>query len=181
MAVSYLARKIKAIAHFDIKDLNPIQAAVMCFSPVLIMHGAQDTVIKPEHSQKLFAACAGEDTELRIIEGADHNRKSPFDIRVQAILFVARALKAPVVIDAISGLVASARYHFAGVHEIMEVAQMRQFAADHAPDESEANSDSLNLREFGLQIETLFLYGNQSRMQFGETRFSSKETSSSLS
>lgn len=139
MAVSYLARKIKSIAHFEIKDLNPIKAAAMCFSPVLIMHGARDTFIKPEHSQQLFDAYAGEDKELRIIEGADHNSERPLDVQVQAIMFIARALEAPVVIDEISGLVQSARYHFAGVNEMMEfsgftddeLAQMRQIAAEH--------------------------------------------------
>jgi pimeloyl-ACP methyl ester carboxylesterase len=139
MAVSYLARKIKSIAHFDIKDLNPIKAAAMCFSPVLIMHGANDTFIKPEHSQKLFAAYAGEDKELRIIDGVDHNRERPLEVQVQAIMFIARALEAPVIIEEISGLVHSARYHFAGVNEMMEftgftddeIAQMRQIAAEH--------------------------------------------------
>jgi pimeloyl-ACP methyl ester carboxylesterase len=139
MAVSYMAKKIKNIAHFDIKDLNPVQAAAMCFSPVMIVHGARDTFIKPEHSQQLFAAYAGEDKEIRIIDGADHNSERPIDVQVQAIMFIARALEAPVIIDEISGLVASAKYHFAGVHEMMEfsgftddeVAQMRQIAAEH--------------------------------------------------
>jgi pimeloyl-ACP methyl ester carboxylesterase len=139
MAVSYLARKIKAIANFDIKDLNPVTAAAMCFSPILIMHGVQDTFIKPEHSQKLFAAYAGEDKEFRLIDGADHNSERPLDVQVQAIMFIARALEAPVVIEEISGLVQSARYHFAGVTEMMEftgftddeLAQMRQIAAEH--------------------------------------------------
>jgi pimeloyl-ACP methyl ester carboxylesterase len=136
MATSYLARKIKTVAGFDIKDLNPITAAAMCFSPLLVLHGAQDNFIKPDHSRRLFEAYAGEDKELRLIEGADHNSERPLDVQVQAIMFIARALDAPIVIDEISGLVASARYHFAGVHEMMEfsgfseeeLAQMRQLA-----------------------------------------------------
>jgi hypothetical protein len=77
---------------------------------------------------------------MYIIEGADHNSERPLDVQVQAIMFIARALEAPVVIDEISGLVASARYHFAGVREMLEVtgftdeeiAQMRQIAAARA-------------------------------------------------
>jgi pimeloyl-ACP methyl ester carboxylesterase len=94
MVVGYLAKKIKSIAHFDIKDLNPIQAAAMCFSPVLIMHGAQDTFIRPDHSRQLFEAYADEDKELRIIDGADHNSERPLKVQAQAIMFIARARSA---------------------------------------------------------------------------------------
>lgn len=41
-------------------------------APVLILHGAQDTTVPPEHSQRLYAA-ANEPKKLVLIPGAGHN------------------------------------------------------------------------------------------------------------
>jgi dipeptidyl aminopeptidase/acylaminoacyl peptidase len=141
LAVSFLAKKIKTIAHFDITDLNPIQAAGMCFSPVFIMHGVQDKFIKPEHSTQLFQAYAGDEKQLRLIDGADHNSQRPLEVQMEAIMFIARALDAPVVVEDFAMVDASSGFHFGGVQEMMEfsrftddeLAQMQQFGGDNGP------------------------------------------------
>jgi pimeloyl-ACP methyl ester carboxylesterase len=120
LAVSYMAKKIKAIAEFNIKQLRPIKAAGKCFPPILILHGKLDRFIQPHHSTKLFKAYAGEDKELKLIEGADHNSERPRDVMLQAVMFIARALDAPVVFDEMAMMVESGGYHFADVSQMME-------------------------------------------------------------
>jgi pimeloyl-ACP methyl ester carboxylesterase len=139
VGVSYLSRKIKALAGFNIKDLNPIKAAAMCFTPLLLMHGENDKFILPRHSQQILAAYQGDDKEFVIIPGADHTSERPHEIQVQAIMFLARVLDVGIAIDDIGMLVESARGHFAGVQETMEftgfseeeLAQIRRLAQEH--------------------------------------------------
>ncbi len=41
--------------------------------PVLLLHGAKDTLIPASHSQALYTACASTAKHLVIIDYADHN------------------------------------------------------------------------------------------------------------
>jgi pimeloyl-ACP methyl ester carboxylesterase len=140
MAVSYMGRKIKSLAGFNIKDLNPIKAAAMCFTPLLLLHGANDKFIQPQHSQQIFAAYQGDEKELFLIPGADHNSERPHEVQVQAIMFLARVLDVGIAIDDIGMLVGSAKFHFAGVQDTInfsefseeELVQMRHLADEHS-------------------------------------------------
>lgn len=58
----------------------------------------RDTFIWPCHSREIFARYAGE-KEMVIVAGADHASARPADIQIRAIMFIAKALDAPVVID----------------------------------------------------------------------------------
>ncbi len=41
-------------------------------TPYLVVHGANDTYIQPEHARLVYAAAASTDKSLELIEGADH-------------------------------------------------------------------------------------------------------------
>jgi pimeloyl-ACP methyl ester carboxylesterase len=118
LAVSYLNKKIRSLAGFKIKDLNPIEAAPMCFSPLFLIHGESDTFISPRHSREIFAKYPGE-KEMVIVAGADHASARPPDVLIRAIMFIARALDAPVVIEDVGALAGSAGHHFGDVQEMV--------------------------------------------------------------
>ena len=58
--------------HFSIDAVSPVVAATKISSPVLLIHGADDTDTPPEHSRRIFAALAGP-KRLIIVPGAHHN------------------------------------------------------------------------------------------------------------
>lgn len=121
MAVSVLASKIKNIAHFDIKKLEPIAVAPQCFSPIMFIHGEEDDFINPDHSRQLFAVYASEDKEITIVPHNDHNTERPIEVQQAACMFLARVLDAPVVIDDIPMLLGgSAAHHFAGLEDMVQ-------------------------------------------------------------
>jgi fermentation-respiration switch protein FrsA (DUF1100 family) len=41
--------------------------------PVLLIHGEEDKMIPPSHSEELFAACPSKNKELKLCPKADHN------------------------------------------------------------------------------------------------------------
>jgi pimeloyl-ACP methyl ester carboxylesterase len=118
LVVGYLDKKIRSLAGFNITDLNPIEAAPMCFSPLFLIHGESDTFISPRHSRELFAKYAGE-KEMVIVAGATHASARPPDVQIRAIMFIARALDAPVVIDDVGALGRSAGHHFGDFQAMM--------------------------------------------------------------
>uniref|UniRef100_A0A7S3FU90 AB hydrolase-1 domain-containing protein n=1 Tax=Strombidium rassoulzadegani TaxID=1082188 RepID=A0A7S3FU90_9SPIT len=69
-------QSIQMQAGFQIKDLDAVKAAALCESPVLFLHGKEDTFIIPDHCDKLFASYKGEKKEKRMIVG-DHNSPRP--------------------------------------------------------------------------------------------------------
>ena len=93
-----IGRKIKELAGFDIAKVVPVEVAPMCFSPALFIHGEQDDFINKSHTERLFKVYAGEDKQVMYVPG-NHNSKRPFDTMIAAVLFIARNLDAPVVID----------------------------------------------------------------------------------
>ena len=115
-----IGKKIKEKAGFDIAKVIPVDLAPMCFSPVLFIHGEQDSFINKSHTERLFAAYAGEDKQVMYVPG-EHNSPRPLDTMIAAVLFLARNLEAPVVIDdAVAAINAgSARHHFADLNAMM--------------------------------------------------------------
>lgn len=98
MAAKLVGKKIRDVAKFDIEKLVPLDVADQCFSPVFFIHGEHDDFILPIHSKKLFDKYSGEDKQIRIVPGS-HNSFRPFDVQIAAVLFLARCLEAPIVID----------------------------------------------------------------------------------
>lgn len=119
-ALSFLRGKIQTRAGFDINDVKPVSVAPSCFTPLFLMHGADDTFINHEHAQQIFAAYGGEDKEIHIEEGMTHNSERPLDLLILAVMFVARVLDAPVLIDDIQASISSAHHHFAGIEDMMQ-------------------------------------------------------------
>lgn len=74
-AMKLIRKSIKSKAHFDIKDLNPIEHVGQCFIPALFAAGKEDTFIVPAHAQTLHEKYAG-DKNLVLVDG-DHNSPRP--------------------------------------------------------------------------------------------------------
>jgi fermentation-respiration switch protein FrsA (DUF1100 family) len=66
-----MARSQK-VARFKGREVSPIDDVTRLRTPILFIHGTDDTFIRQDHSQRLYAA-ANEPKHLVIIEGADHN------------------------------------------------------------------------------------------------------------
>ena len=58
--------------HFEVDRVSPEQAAARLLSPVLLVHGAEDTDTPPTHSQRVFAALR-HSKRLILVPGARHN------------------------------------------------------------------------------------------------------------
>jgi pimeloyl-ACP methyl ester carboxylesterase len=59
-------------AAFSVNDVNPVRAAANVHIPVLLIHGEADTLTRPEHSRRVYAALAGP-KRLLIVPHAGHN------------------------------------------------------------------------------------------------------------
>ena len=57
---------------FDLDAASPVIAARSIRSPVLLIHGENDTETSPDHSRRVFAALAGP-TRLMLLPGVGHN------------------------------------------------------------------------------------------------------------
>ena len=119
IATGVLRRRIQSKAGFNIRDVEPIAVAPNCFTPIFIIHGQADSFINYSHAEALFAAYGGEDKEIHIEPGIDHNTERPLDLIISAVMFVARVLDAPVCIEDIHELIQSASYHFSGVEDML--------------------------------------------------------------
>jgi pimeloyl-ACP methyl ester carboxylesterase len=115
-----IGKKIKEVAGFDIAKVVPIELAPMCFSPVLFIHGEQDDFIAKSHTERLFKEYSGEDKQVMYVEG-EHNSRRPFDTMIAAVIFIARNLDAPVVIDDAARAIAGgpSAQHFSDVGAMM--------------------------------------------------------------
>jgi alpha-beta hydrolase superfamily lysophospholipase len=61
------------MGNFRVDDVSPVEAARRIKAPVFVIHGGADTETPPEHSRRIFNALAAP-RQLRIVEGAGHNR-----------------------------------------------------------------------------------------------------------
>ena len=64
----------KILYHVDMKETCALKCLENNKYPILFIHGASDTLIKPYHSKKLYDAASGNGayTELIMVEGAGH-------------------------------------------------------------------------------------------------------------
>jgi hypothetical protein len=66
-----MARSQK-VGRFKGREVSPLDDVARLRTPILFIHGTDDTFIRLDHSQKLYAA-ANEPKKLVVIDGADHN------------------------------------------------------------------------------------------------------------
>lgn len=85
-----LRKTIQEKAHFDIKDLSPLDHAADTFMPALFGVAKQDAFIAPSHSEALYAQYGGEKHLVRF-EG-DHNTQRPASFLDTAGTFFYNAL-----------------------------------------------------------------------------------------
>ncbi len=62
----------RAFAGFSLFEYSTIDAMTECRVPVLFVHGGADTFVPPNMSRRNFEACASEQKELLIVDGAAH-------------------------------------------------------------------------------------------------------------
>ena len=91
-------RKLLAVAdekNPSLSDISPVFHAASASAPILLIHGADDTVVKIDHSTRMAAALkkAGKPVEMITLKGEDH-WLSNGETRVQMLTESARFLKA---------------------------------------------------------------------------------------
>lgn len=122
--VKIVSKTVKQKANFDIYEVEPIKHAPKCKTPLMIIHGEADSFIPYHHSELLYAAYGCEEKQLRIVPHAEHNSERPIEVIVEAIMFVANILDAPVVVDDIHQIMSNAYRHFENaadmIHHMME-------------------------------------------------------------
>ena len=64
--------RTQRIAKFKGRDVSPLDDLARLRTPILFIHGTEDSFIRHEYSRQLFEA-ANEPKQLMMIEGADHN------------------------------------------------------------------------------------------------------------
>lgn len=64
--------RTQRIAKFKGRDVSPLDDVARLRTPILFIHGTEDTFIRHEYSERLYQA-ANDPKHLLMIEGADHN------------------------------------------------------------------------------------------------------------
>ncbi|KAK8880797.1 hypothetical protein M9Y10_003487 [Tritrichomonas musculus] len=117
--IKIVSSTVKSRAKFDIANVEPIKHATRSFAPIFIIHGQNDSFIPYHHSELLLQAYAGEEKQLTVVPGADHNTARPADVIVNAVMFIARILDAPVVIDDVSNVMDSSYRHYENAEDML--------------------------------------------------------------
>lgn len=117
--IKIVANVVKNKAKFNISDVEPIKHAAQSFSPIFIIHGKNDSFIPYHHSELLLQAYVGEDKKLTIIPNSDHNTARPATVIIEAVMFIARILDAPVVIDDVSNIMDSSYRHYENAEDML--------------------------------------------------------------
>ena len=69
----YLLERAGDIACFPVESVNPVTCAQNVQQPVLMIHGSDDTQIKPEYSQQVFQKLASKNKQIFYVKKAGHN------------------------------------------------------------------------------------------------------------
>lgn len=90
--ISVIRRRVKALADFDIEDLQPLSHAGRSRVPALFMHGREDSFVLPQHSEELYRAYAARHKELLLFDGS-HNSERSENVLDRGIAFLLGALR----------------------------------------------------------------------------------------
>jgi alpha-beta hydrolase superfamily lysophospholipase len=67
---------VESVAEEDLEVLGPLRKLARIRTPLLVLHGAEDTLIAPEEGRAAFEASGAEDKRLVLIPGRGHNTVS---------------------------------------------------------------------------------------------------------
>jgi alpha-beta hydrolase superfamily lysophospholipase len=79
---------------FDPRDLDITRAASRVTVPVLFLHGTEDSVVPPEHSERLANRLAGP-WEIELLEGLGHNGERPPEVTDRVVSFLVKTMGGP--------------------------------------------------------------------------------------
>merc|ERR1740123_1020824 len=85
-----IRRSVRKRAKFDPRDVSALSKADKSFIPALFAHGERDAFIRPNHSEQLHEAYAG-DKNLILFDG-DHNSERPDFFFDSAVIFLRQTL-----------------------------------------------------------------------------------------
>jgi len=74
-AISVLRKSVQKKGNFDIRDVNPEEAADKCFIPALFAHADGDDFVLAHHSKHLYERYSGDKNIITF--GGDHNSPRP--------------------------------------------------------------------------------------------------------
>jgi len=86
-AVWILASRIESSSGFDIRKVNPIEAARQSTVPIRFIHGENDDFIICQHSRDIYSEYMGDNKEVWIVPG-DHNTDRPDETMKSSYEFV---------------------------------------------------------------------------------------------
>jgi len=89
--LAVIRTQVKALADFDIEDLVPLNHGPKSVVPALFLHGLQDTLVMPSHTEKLYNNYAGY-KEIMMFEGSHNNSRTELVIN-QGVGFLCRAFR----------------------------------------------------------------------------------------
>jgi pimeloyl-ACP methyl ester carboxylesterase len=67
---------VERVADEDLEVLCPLRKLAGSRTPLLVLHGAADTLIAPEEGRAAFEASGAEDKRLVLVDGRGHNTVS---------------------------------------------------------------------------------------------------------
>jgi pimeloyl-ACP methyl ester carboxylesterase len=94
IGIPMIKRRIRARAGFSIDDVAPLECAKQVELPALFFAARSDQLFPQSHIERVCAAYAGHDKELREIDG-DHNDFRGGDFWSALVKFVCRVWKVP--------------------------------------------------------------------------------------
>ncbi len=89
------------ICGFDFKDVSPLESVKHAKVPMLFVHGGADDFVPTEMCGKLFDACASEEKDMLIVDGAWHVESYPkgsSDYEAKLCSFIEKFIKVPVTV-----------------------------------------------------------------------------------
>lgn len=73
--------------HYNFYRVNPIEAVEHSDIPICFIHGKADSYILPRHSEEMYRRCKNKDSELHLVDGAEHAQSCVVDaIKYEEIL-----------------------------------------------------------------------------------------------
>lgn len=68
--VAHLAGKV--MYHYDFYRVNPMEGVEHTAVPICFIHGKADSFILPKHSEDMYKKCKNKNSELHLVDGAEH-------------------------------------------------------------------------------------------------------------
>lgn len=94
VGVRAVRRAVQSRAGFDVNEIDPLSAVMLVNPkmPAVFLQGTKDEIVHLSHAQMLFDAYAGQDKEVVVMEGIDHDSKRPTYAIDKAFLLLQRTL-----------------------------------------------------------------------------------------